>query len=318
MSELATVAIAEAVLLVLLAPLVSGIGRKIRARLGGRAGVGVLAPYAELGRLFRKQVVRSEDASFVTALAPAISFGAMATAAALVPIAGGWPAMAFAGDAFALLGLLAAARFVETLAAYDSGSAAPALASSRTVTVGALAAPTFALALATAALATGATALGPMADALASRGLGGASEAQVLSLAAIAIAVLAEIGHIPLGDPETSEELAPGRQALLSELSGRDAALSIWSGYVKELVLFVLIANVFIPGSSVIRPGIPPAELALALGIVVGKVLAITTGYAFVARATARLRFFRLTDVLGVAFAAALLGAIFALYRGHP
>lgn len=107
--------------------------------------------------------------------------------------------------------------------------------------------------------------------------------------------------------------------ALWRDLSGRHLGLARWAADVEQLVLLVLIANIFIPGGRVVVPGgdsSTPAALAIALAIVAGKVVVVTVGYGLVERATARLRFFRAPDLLGVAFAAALVGTIFALYGG--
>ena len=317
MTGLLAVATAEALLLVLAAPLLGGLARTLRARLEGRRGPGVLQSYRDLGKLLRRAPVISDDASSVSLMAPALVFGAMVTAAALVPIGAGWGALAFAGDAVALLGVLAAGRFVLALAAFDAGGALAAGGSAREVTIGTLLMPTLMLALVSAGLAAGSTGLGPMAAALAQRGFQGAGEAQVLALAAVALAVLADTGRIPFDDPDTRLELAMTQGALWRDLSGRHLGLARWAADVEQLVLLVLIANIFIPGGRVVVPGgdsSTPAALAIALAIVAGKVVVVTVGYGLVERATARLRFFRAPDLLGVAFAAALVGTIFALY----
>jgi len=318
MTALLALAAGEAALLVVLAPLVAGLTRLLRARLQGRRGPPLLQPYHDLAKLLGRPPVRSESTSFVSVLAPPLVFGAMVAAAALVPIGAGWAALAFAGDALALLGLFAAARFALALAALDSGSPLGGSASARETALGTLLMPTLALALVTAGLTAGSTALGPMATALAQRGLGGAGEAQVLALAAVALAVLAETGRIPFDDPDSRLELAMVRGGIARDLAGRDLALVEWAAHIEQLVLMVLVANVFLPGGRVIAAGSSPAELVLAAGIVMVKVVGITAGYAVVERATARMRFFRAPDLLGVAFAAALVGAIFALYRSAP
>ena len=50
----------EMTLLVLLGPLVTGIIQKIKARLQCRQGAGVLQPYRDLTKLFRKGTVQAD------------------------------------------------------------------------------------------------------------------------------------------------------------------------------------------------------------------------------------------------------------------
>ncbi len=54
---------AQMILVLLLAPLLTGLVRKIKARLLRRRGASVLQPYRDLLRLLRKEAVLAENAS---------------------------------------------------------------------------------------------------------------------------------------------------------------------------------------------------------------------------------------------------------------
>ena len=72
-------------LVLLLAPLLTGVVRKAKARLTRRQGASVLQPYRDLARLMRKEVVLAENASWLFRAAPYLIFAATWVAAALVP-----------------------------------------------------------------------------------------------------------------------------------------------------------------------------------------------------------------------------------------
>ncbi len=76
---------AQMMLVLLLAPLLLGYTRKVKARLLRRRGPPLLQPYRDLIRLCRKEVVLAENASWLFRSAPYMIFGATWVAAALVP-----------------------------------------------------------------------------------------------------------------------------------------------------------------------------------------------------------------------------------------
>ena len=76
---------AQMTLVLLLAPLLTGLVRKVKARLVGRRGPSVLQPYRDLARLLRKEVVLATNASWLFRVTPYLMFAITWVAAALVP-----------------------------------------------------------------------------------------------------------------------------------------------------------------------------------------------------------------------------------------
>ncbi len=76
---------AQMLLVLLLAPLLTGFVRKVKARLLRRQGPPLLQPYRDLVRLLRKEVVLAENASWLFRVVPYLIFAATWVAAALVP-----------------------------------------------------------------------------------------------------------------------------------------------------------------------------------------------------------------------------------------
>src|ERR1019366_3782605 len=112
-----TLVLVEMALLVLLGPLVTGAIQKLKARLQSRQGAGILQPYRDLAKLFRKSTVQADTASGFFRAIPVLVLAATVAAGALVPVVrAGTPAVPM-GDALMLLGLLALARFLPAVGA---------------------------------------------------------------------------------------------------------------------------------------------------------------------------------------------------------
>jgi formate hydrogenlyase subunit 4 len=130
----------------------------------------------------------------------------------------------------------------------------------------------------------------------------------VLAFAALFIVLLAETGRIPVDNPATHLELTMIHEAMLLEYSGRYLALIEWSASVKQLILLALLANIFIP------IGIGP-ELGLrALGVPLlwfsAKMLVLAGAVVLVETTNAKLRLFRVPDLLSAAFTLAALALL--------
>src|SRR5262245_28025988 len=154
------VALAQTLLAVLLAPGLVGLIRWMKARLQNRRGAPLWQPYLELRKLFHKEVIVSESASWLFRAAPFVIFATSAVTAVLVPVLVVPPGFDTMGDLIVLVYLLLLGTFVLALAGLDPGSAFGGMGASREVTVAALAEPTVALAVFALALGAGSTNLG--------------------------------------------------------------------------------------------------------------------------------------------------------------
>ena len=75
----------QMLLVLLLAPLLTGFVRKVKARLLRRRGPPLLQPYRDLVRLMRKDVVLADNASWLFRVIPYLIFAGTWVAASLVP-----------------------------------------------------------------------------------------------------------------------------------------------------------------------------------------------------------------------------------------
>ena len=126
---------------------------------------------------------------------------------------------------------------------------------------------------------------------------------------AFTIVSLAENARVPVDNPATHLELTMIHEAMILEYSGRYMALVEWAAGLKLLVFLTVIANVFAPWG--IATSLEPGALGLGVFVYLVKVSALAVLIAVIESMFAKLRLFRVTDLLGVAFILALLGLIF-------
>src|ERR1017187_7611352 len=298
----------QTVLLLLLAPLLSGCIRNWKAKLQNRRGARVWQPYADLIKFFRKNMVISEHASWVFSFAPCVVFISALAAGLLVPMVTAQAPMSLFGDVLALVGLLALGRFFLALGGLDPGSAFGGMGSSREMTIAALAEPAMMLAIFTVATTAGSTNLSEIVRAGQGSGWTLFQPSHALAFAAMFIVLLAETGRVPVDNPATHLELTMIHEAMMLEYSGRYLALMEWSAAIKQLVLMALLANVFLPVGIATEAG--SAALGVSLLLYVGKLLALSAAVVLVETTNAKLRLFRVPDLLSAAFILAMLALV--------
>jgi formate hydrogenlyase subunit 4 len=302
---------AQAFLLLALAPLVSGCIRSWKAKLQNRRGSPVWQPYLDLAKFLRKDMVISEHASWIFRAMPYVLFISTLLAGLMVPLVSVQAPLSLFGDALALVGLLALGRFFLALAGLDPASAFGGMGSSREMTISAIAEPALMLAIFTVAINAGSTNLSQMLAAAQGPTWRLLNPAHVLAFVALFIVLLAETGRIPVDNPATHLELTMIHEAMILEYSGRYLALIEWSAAIKQLVLMALLVNVFFP------VGMAATLTAPALGLsflwLAGKLLAVAGAVVLVETTNAKLRLFRVPDLLSTAFILATL-ALFSSF----
>ena len=300
-------AIAELILLVAAAPVVVGYVRWLKARLQGRRGAPIAQPYRELRKTFGKGMVIAESASWIFHLAPAVVVASTVAAAALVPVVSANQAGDQLGDLFALMALLILGTIFLALGGLDPGTAFGGMGSSREMTVAALTEPTIAIAILALALTAGSTTLGAITATLLATPAHAIGPGHALAFSAFLIALLAETGRLPVDNPATHLELTMIHEAMILEYSGPYLALLEWAAAIKLTLLLTLAVNLFMPWGMATSAA--PVALAAGLGAVGIKVAALATLLAVLETRVAKLRLFRVPELLAVSFTLALLAA---------
>ncbi|HTZ20232.1 MAG TPA: NADH-quinone oxidoreductase subunit H [Opitutaceae bacterium] len=301
----------QTALLLGLAPLVSGIIKNWKAKLQNRQGPRVWQPYLDLRKFLRKDMVVSEHASWVFAFAPYVVFLTALLAGLLVPMLTEQAPLSLFGGVLAFVGLLALGRFFLALGGLDPASAFGGMGSSREMTIAAIAEPALMLAIFTVAIAARTTDLSRMVHASLGPEWSWLNPMHVLAFAALFIVLLAETGRIPVDNPATHLELTMIHEAMLLEYSGRYLAFMEWGAAVKQLVLMTLLANVFFPFG--IAGNLTADALGLSLLAYLAKLILIAGIVVVVETTNAKLRLFRVPDLLSAAFVLAAL-ALFSTF----
>ena len=299
---------AQMLLVLLLAPLLTGFVRKVKARLLRRRGPPLLQPYRDLVRLTRKEVVLADNASWLFRIAPYLIFAATWVAAALIPTFATGLMFSWSADLIAIIALLGSARFFLALAGMDVGTSFGGIGSSREVMIASLAEPAMIMIIFSLALLAGSTQLSTIAAYTLSSNVG-LRVTLALSLVAMIMVAIAENGRIPIDNPATHLELTMVHEAMALEYSGRHLAVLEMAASLKLLLYISLIACVFAPW------GLAPVGAGAAahlLGLLAYLAKLAVAGFllALFETAVAKMRVFRVPDFLGVALMLGLLGTL--------
>jgi formate hydrogenlyase subunit 4 len=287
----------QALALLALAPLLRGAIKKMKAAFQTRQGPPLLQGYYDLRKLLGKEPLRSETASWVFVAAPRLYFATAVAATALVPVVFAGAPLEAAGGILAFVGLLALGRFALATASLDTGSPFGGMGGSREMTVAALAEPALMLGLFTVALWGGSLNLGELARTTAQRGPS-VHPSELLAAAALFLVLIAEAGRVPVDNPATHLELTMIHEAMLLEYSGVDLALVEWAAALKELLFMTLLANLFLPLGLAVSPG--PAALGVATALYAAKIFLLAVAVTLVETTNAKLRFFRVPELMAV------------------
>ena len=293
-----------------LAPLLTGIMRKVKARTQKRIGASVFQPYYDLAKLWSKDEVVSDYSSWIFQSTPWIVAVSTITAALFIPVFLPFSPFSAAGDVLLVLGLLALGRFFTMLAGIDAASAFGGIGTSREMMMSSLVEPGLFLTIFVVSLTLGGTDLTSLVGAAAQTGVV-IAPSMLFGLIAFFIIIMAETGRLPFDNPATHLELTMVHEAMVLEYSGRSLALIEWSQSTKQLLLLALLANLFLPLGM--PASIDAGLLPLGVGAVsvLAKVAALSVLVAFVESRVAKWRLFRVPDLLTVAIASAMVGMIF-------
>ncbi len=288
--------IAQLILFIVIAPLLSGLISKVKNNIRMRKGQSILQPYYNLVKLFSKEEVVSETASWIFKVTPFIVFSAMLTAAILIPVFIASPLHRM-GDFLALIFIFALGRFFMALAALDTGSSFGGMGASREMFISSLVEPTLCLVVFSVFLQFGSTDISVFSAAHP------VSVCSMVAAFALFMVTLAETSRIPVDNQETHLELTMVAEAMALEYSGRSLALIELAVHIKQMILFFLIAQLVFP-----------VNLCGFWSVwYFARIMVIVIAVALVEVSVAKMRLFRVADFLGFAFVLAMIAVVCAV-----
>ncbi len=303
-----TLQLGQMLLVLALAPLLTGFVRKAKARLQQRRGPPLLQPYRDLWKLMRKEAVLADNASWLFRVSPYLIFAATWTAASLVPTFATGLSFSVSADLIAIVALLGSARFFLALVGLDIGTSFGGIGASREVMIASLAEPALIIVAFTLALIAGSTQLSVIAAFMTS-GNAGLRVSLGLALAALIIVAIAENARVPVDNPATHLELTMVHEAMVLEYSARHLAVIEFAGSLKLLLYVSLIAAVFVPW-GLATPDSQPSQYAIGIVAYIAKVAIAGALLALFETTIAKMRVFRVPEFLGISLMLALLGAL--------
>ncbi|MFD0654874.1 respiratory chain complex I subunit 1 family protein [Streptomyces malaysiensis subsp. malaysiensis] len=297
------------------APLVTGWMRQVRARLEGRAGAGVFQPWRDARKLMRKEPITPVGTGPAFRTAPALLVATAVVAAALVPLLSTDTPVSGHADLIVVVALIALGTMALALAGLDTGTAFGGMGASREMTVAALVEPTILLSVFALSIPAGTTNIPAIVSGAANEPARLASPAGLLATAALAVAVLAETGRIPVDNPSTHLELTMIHEAMVLEYAGPDLALVELGAQMRLTLLLGLLSSLVVPWG--IATGASWAALALALVLFAAKVCLLGAVLAAAEVFWAKIRLFRVPELLAGSFLLALLAVTASYFLGE-
>ena len=298
-----------------LSPLVTGVIARAEAIVQMRRGPRLLQPYYDIAKLFRKETVLPDEAGPVFRAAPYVSFAGYATVPLLIPVLTAFPLpLGYMGDILGGGFILGMASFVVSLAAIDSGSPYAQLGSSRVRSFGGLGEPTILFVIFTVALISHTDLPYAMAATLKSSAVEFFRPAHLLAAAAFFMVVLGETGRIPVESHGGTLEFGMIEEGRTLEHSGPGFALLRWGSSMKQLILYVIFANVLVVPWGVAVDG-RLDHVLLAIALLFAKAIGIGVAILVIESSFAKLRLYKIPEFTVAGFLLAVLAVVTFVFQ---
>ena len=301
--------VAQVLAVVALAPLLQGIIVQWEERVQRARGPGIFQPYRDLWKLFHKQLVVPETASFIYWSAPVVAFTCMLTVPILIPVLTNFPLpLSDMGDILGGGLILTLGSFFITLAGLDSGSAYGGVGASRAVLLGILAEPTLILVFVGITLLAKAMLPFVVNHLLVGHPAVYWSPAHLFLVAAFFILLLVETDRLPFHS-STHIEVYMIEEGRILEYSGPLLALLRWASAMKQFILYTIFCNVLLLPWGLSVEGATLGALGAAGGLII-KFAAVGAVVVAVETAQSRLRYYRYQEPLAASFLLAILAIV--------
>jgi formate hydrogenlyase subunit 4 len=299
------VIVTHVVVAVLVTPVLIGVMRTVRARLEGRVGGGVLQPWRDLRKLLAKEPTRAPGSTPVLTLAPIVLIASSLMLCALIPLASTVALSNVPGDLFVVVSVLLVGTVALALLGLESGTAFGGMGSSRHMVIAAMVEPTVLLSVYALSVPAGTSALAGIVQARLAQPISLLNPVGLLAIFALVVVVIAETGRLPVDNPSTHLELTMIHEAMILESGGRDLGWLELGSWLRLTALLGLVANLALPWG--VAQDAAPLALLVGSAAVVAKLLVLGAVLAAAEVFIAKLRLFRVPELLAGSFVLAFL-----------
>jgi formate hydrogenlyase subunit 4 len=289
--------------LLLIGPLLLSFIKAVKMVLLFKKPISLLQGYRTLAKLVHKETIVSEEASSITRIAPFLVLSPLLVILLLLPpVVQGAFYVRFV-DAFTITGLVSLSTFFLMLLGLDSASAFGGMGSSREAFIAALVEPAMVLTVFSVSMMAGDLGVGQAGVNLAAHFPREHMASFLFAGISFFILLLAENGRIPVDNPETHLELTMVHEAMILDLTGVYLALVESAASVKFVIFASLFVSLFLPAGLTLA-------VPLAVGVFVLKLFGVALAVALIEVHTAKLRLFKVPNLLGIAIVFAFLSLI--------
>ncbi|MHB1565883.1 MAG: respiratory chain complex I subunit 1 family protein [Acidiferrobacter sp.] len=300
---------AQVLITLALAPLLHGFIVRCEERVERGRGPSVLQPYRDLWKLFHKEQVAPESASWVYWTAPVVAFTAMLIVPLLIPVLTNYPLpLSDMGDILGGGLILTLGSFAIMLAGLDSGQPFGGLGSSRTVMLAVLAEPTLILVLIGITFLDHAMLPFVANHLLATDASAYWSPTHLFLVLAFFILLTVETDRLPIHST-IPYEIYMIDEARVLEYSGPLLAILRWASWMKQFILYTIFLNVFAFPWGLADNGHATVVL-FAIGMIILKYAVLGLTMVIVDTMQARLRFYRYQEPLAASFLFAIIAIV--------
>ncbi len=291
------------IFLVLLSPLVLSFIKSFKMRLLYKKPASLFQGYRNFAKLFSKEIILSKEASTITKIAPFLVLSPLVLILFfLPPIFSGSFYIGFV-DAFTITGLLALSTFFLMLLGLDGGNSFGGIGSSREAFISSLSEPAMILTVFTISLMANNLGIAKAAINLNNHFPFTHMASFTFATISFFILLLCETGRIPIDNPETHLELTMVHEAMILDLSGAYLGIIEMASSIKFIIFASMFASLFMPFGLGLNP-------FLSLAVFIAKIFMIALAVAFVETNMAKLRLFKVPNLLGIAIVFAFLSLI--------
>jgi len=290
-------------LLLLIAPLLLSFIKALKMQLLYKKPVSLFQGYRNFSKLMQKETIVSEEASVMTRVAPFLVLSPLlVTLFFLPPVVQGAFYVSFV-DAFTITGLIALSTFFLMLLGLDSASAFGGMGSSREAFIAALVEPAMVLTVFSVSMMAGDLGVGQAGVNLAAHFPQEHTASFLFAAISFFILLIAENGRIPVDNPETHLELTMVHEAMILDITGVYLAIIETAASVKFVIFASLFASLFLPFGL-------QYDVPIAVALFLAKLFLIAAAVALIEVNTAKLRLFKVPNLLGIAIVFAFLSLI--------
>ena len=287
-------------LLLLLAPLLLSFITSLKMILLYKRPSSIFQGYRNFSKLLKKETIISKETSVMTTYAPFLVLSPLlVTMFFLPPVVKGAYYVSFV-DAFTITGLISLSTFFLMLLGLDSASAFGGMGSSREAFISALVEPAMVLTIFSVSMMAGNLGIGQAGVNLAEHFPQEHMASFLFAGISFFILLIAENGRIPVDNPQTHLELTMVHEAMILDITGVYLAIIEMASSIKFIIFASLFVSLFIPFGMELSP-------ILAIVVFVLKLFGVAFCVAILEVNTAKLRLFKIPNLLGIALVFAFL-----------